>query len=75
MKVDEPTLLEMLEEVAPKQFEEGDLTVSLVCEQFGVSKIAAQTMLAKLVDAGKAEKVWGYYGPTQRCCFIWKKIE
>lgn len=67
------TLAEMIAAVAPRRFQEGDLTVPIVRDQYKITDKRARGMLEGLVEKGEAEKFWGI-GPNNRACNIYRKV-
>ena len=61
MNVDNNTLIEMLEEILPYQWQPGDLTIQIVMEKYDFGEKMARTFLDQLVREGKAEVVMGMY--------------
>ena len=68
MNVDNRTLQEMLAEIAPTKFQEGDYTVRMVQAEHGVSERKARKMLEDLEAAGKVVKMDAERG------FLWRKV-
>jgi Fic family protein len=73
MNVDSRTLEEMLDEIVPEEFQEGDLTVKMVREKYGISRWLARSQLDELVESGAARVFKGR--ANGNTCLIWRKIE
>ena len=72
MNVDEQTLLEMMQEVAPDRFQEGDFTVNMLAKELGVSAMTVQRKLHKLLESGGVLKLRGSL-PTGRIGYFYRK--
>jgi len=69
MNIDHKTALEIIQEIAPEQMQEGDVTSKMAAKEWGICTQAARNRLEKLVEDGILIKINGIMDGHFQCFY------